>query len=88
MYLTVGGKKLRHKKVCNNRGKKIFTRMAKLIRIIGDPDNQRLAKWSSTGLRITTHHGKTLREVIPHRRSLCAPRTDTSHCFQKTLSLH
>jgi len=31
-----------------NNSKKMFTRRAKPIRIIGDPDNERPDKWSST----------------------------------------
>jgi len=31
-----------------NSSKKMFTRRAKPIRIIGDPDNQVLDKWNST----------------------------------------
>ena len=32
----------------------MFTRKAKPIRIIGDPDNQRPDEWSSTVITITT----------------------------------
>jgi hypothetical protein len=42
------GKKLSHKKIQYTFGTKLFTRIAKPIRIIGDPDNQRPEKWSST----------------------------------------
>jgi hypothetical protein len=31
----------------------MFTRRAKAIRIIGDPDNQRLYEWSSTVLEMS-----------------------------------
>jgi hypothetical protein len=47
MYLTIG-KNVSHKKMQNSYSKKMFSGRAKQIRIIGDPDNQRPDKWSST----------------------------------------
>jgi len=41
---------LSHKKMRYNYGEKMLTGRAKPIRIIGDPDNQRQDKWSSTVL--------------------------------------
>ena len=51
MHLKIGGKNLSHKKMWYIYSKKMFTRRAKSIRIIGDPGNQLPDKWSSTVLR-------------------------------------
>jgi hypothetical protein len=42
------GKNSSHKKMHYNYSKKMFTGRAKQTRIIGEPDNQRPDKWSST----------------------------------------
>ena len=47
------GENLSHKKVQYSYSKKMFTRRAKPFRIIGDPDNQRPDKWSSTVLHFS-----------------------------------
>jgi hypothetical protein len=48
-FLQGGGRQiLSLKKMQHNSSEKMFTEMAKSIRIIGDPDNQRPDKWSST----------------------------------------
>ena len=46
------GKNLNHKRMQYYYSKKMFTRRAKLIRIIGDPDNQGPDKWSSTASKL------------------------------------
>ena len=46
MYLRNLGEKLCHKKMQYNYSKKMFTRRAKPIRIIGDLDSHRPNKWS------------------------------------------
>ena len=48
MHLTTGGKYLSHKKMQYNYSKNMFTGRANPNRLIGDPDNQRPDKWSST----------------------------------------
>jgi hypothetical protein len=42
------GKNVGHKKMQYHYNKRLSTRRAKLIRIIGDPHNQRPDKWGST----------------------------------------
>jgi len=42
------GKYLRYKKMQYNYSKKMFTRRAKPVGMIGDPDNQLPGNWSST----------------------------------------
>jgi len=44
------GKTFSHKKMYYNYKKKMFTGKTQPIRIIGEPDNQRPDKWSSTVL--------------------------------------
>jgi hypothetical protein len=48
MYLTTEEKNLSQKKMKYSYRKMMFTGTAKLIGIIGDPDNQRPDKWSCT----------------------------------------
>ena len=48
----MGGGHLSHKKMEYNYSKKMFTGRVKPIRIIGDSNNQRPDRWSSTVLSI------------------------------------
>ena len=67
MYLTIeGGGDLSHKNMQYNYSKKMFSRRAKPIRIIGNPDNQRPDKWSYTAIVYISHIMKS-HKTAPHQ---------------------